>query len=139
MILDSYGSEEWAKLEISHKHPSHVLKNHLEYYGRSIYSFMELRDRLFYLYPIFKFYLEDSNLEEHLDFMLYNLEREVKEIDELLSEEHKKYLSASCLTIFKKYKYHNAWDQAPLFSKFVGLNTSEKLIASWESQTYNKN
>ena len=71
-ILDDYGSESFAKMQVNHEKPDDVKLEELDYYGW-VYPFIEPIDLIFYLYPLLVEFKKDMALDCFDSFMYLSL------------------------------------------------------------------
>jgi len=71
-ILDDYGNEAYSTHPVSHQAPEDVSREDLQFYWRG-WSFMEMSDLLFYLYPVASHFEANRHLK-CIDFFLYTLD-----------------------------------------------------------------
>ncbi len=120
-ILDDYGWDQWATLEISHRVPKDVSRKQLDHYGW-VYSFMEFKDLLFYLYPVALEYERDP-CGDFVDSFLYALDRRFDEGLKLLSDEDREALKAGLFWIWSDWGSDYApWWQCKNLSAFIGVD-----------------
>ena len=132
-IISSYGRKDSAKLEINHNSPADVKDHEIDYYSYSVFSFMNLKDLIFYTYAIFQKHKAEGDYT-HMDFLLYGYERNMDELKELLTSDLKSIFISSCNELFNLHGFEAAWEQCPNLSKFIGIDITEKAIDEWYEQ-----
>ncbi|MDP5144507.1 hypothetical protein [Rheinheimera baltica] len=89
LILDDYGDESYALMEITHKLPEDPSIEEFNYYGW-IYSFMAAEDLLFYLYAVLVVADTVRTIDDGpdwLDSYIFSVDRSLPEIIQLVEED----------------------------------------------------
>jgi len=119
-ILDDYGDDQWATLHVSHRKPTDVTRKELDHYAW-VYSFMEFKDLLFYLYPVALEY-ERNPRGDFIHSFLYSLDRRLEEGLESLSGDDREALKSALVWIWSTWGSDYApWWQCKHLSEFIDV------------------
>ena len=77
-IMDSYGDEEYAKIQLNHVNPEDVKLEELLYYNQA-WGFMNAKDLLFYAYAVTTF--ADSGDKIFVEMYIYTIEQRLSRND----------------------------------------------------------
>ena len=117
-MLDSLGEDTYATRPIHHQVPEDVTKEDLDFYN-FVFSYMELSDLLFYLYPVALEFEYDKCLD-CIDSLFYTLEDELPKHVDSLSEDDLQGIKDALMWIWESHKLgYVDWIQCPYLQSLI--------------------
>lgn len=117
-IIDDYGDDSFARLQIEHKNPEDVSLDEINYYG-GVYAFLKPKDLIFYLYPLLVEFKKDMSLDS-FDSYMYSMDREIDNLLGCLTNEQVTVLKLAFQVIWKLGGDDWAdWSGCPNLCRFI--------------------